>query len=155
MKYHFEFGFDGARMMLITLNPNDLQAMWADDEDSKSNYRDLTIAFNINRYLRLYAMVAAIDRQDPHFGRVHMSASIDSRSATAAGQKIRGGHIEIYAAGGSGFNVWWWDDYSLYDYGIELKLPPECQQHPAAWFEAQTGQLELEERNICNVAYLG
>ena len=148
MKYHFEFGFDGSRMMVITLNPTDLQTMWADDEDSKNNYRDLTIAFNINRYLHLHAMVAEISRQDPYFGRVHMSASIDSHSATAAAQKIRGGHIEIYASGSSGFIVMWWNDYSLYDFGIELNLPPECQQNPAAWFEAQISQLGLEERRV-------
>ena len=38
MKYYFEYGFVGAKTMVIALDKNDLQAMWSDDEDSKADY---------------------------------------------------------------------------------------------------------------------
>ncbi len=140
MKYHFEHEFTLARMLVITLDKGDLQSMWADNEEGKEDYQDLTVAFDIDRYLRLRAMVVEIGKQDPHFGRLHMAAFIDSRSAVAAEQKIRGAYIEIENRGMNNFDALWWDNYSLNDYGIELNMPPEFKQNPTVWFETEIGK---------------
>ena len=140
MKDYFEYGVVGAKTMVIALDKNDLQAMWADDEDSKADYEDVTITFEIDRYLRLCEVLVKLEHEDRHFGRLHMAAQIDSASATAAGQKIRGGHIEIYYHGLGGFDAMWWDDYSLDDYGICLSMPTEFTKNPAAWFAAETAK---------------
>ena len=82
-------------------------------------------------------MLAKLEEEDKHFGRLHMAVQISSDSAMAAGQKIRGGHIEIYYSGLGGFDATWWDDYSLDDYGIGLSMPSGFRENPAAWFEAE------------------
>ena len=137
MEYYFEYGFVGARTMVIKLNTAELEDMWADDECAKAAYEDLTVTFEIDRYLRLRNVLAKLEEEDKHFGRLHMAAQISSDSATSAGQKIRGGHIEIYSSGLGGFDATWWDDYSLDDYGISLNMPSGFRENPAAWFEAE------------------
>ena len=68
-----------------------------------------------------------------------------SDSAVAAGQKIRGGHIQIYYSGFDAFEGTWWDDYSLDDYGIALFMPDEFQKNPVAWFEAEILKLGFRQ----------
>ena len=140
MEYYFEYGFVGARTMVIKLDAAELEEMWADSEEGRAVYEDLTIEFEIDRYLRLRNVLAKLEEEDKHFGRLHMAVQISSDSAMAAGQKIRGGHIEIYYSGISGFDATWWDDYSLDDYGIGLSMPDGFRENPAAWFEAETAK---------------
>ena len=137
MEYYFENGFVGTRLMVIELDTAELKEMWGDSNDGIESYEDLTIEFEIDRYLRLRNVLAKLEEEDKHFGRLHMAAQISSDSATSAGQKIRGGHIEIYYSGLGGFDATWWDDYSLDDYGIGLSMPSGFRENPAAWFEAE------------------
>ena len=143
MEYYFEYGFVGARTMVIKLNTAELEDMWADDECAKAAYEDLTVTFEIDRYLRLRNVLAKLGQEDKHFGRLHMAAQISSDSAAAAGQKIRCGHIEIYYSGLGSFDATWWDDYSLDDYGISLNMPSGFCESPAAWFEAEISKYGL------------
>ena len=140
MEYYVKYGFIGAQTMIIKLDAAELEDVWADSEEGRAAYEDLTIEFEIDRYLRLRKVLAKLAQEDKHFGRLHMTAQISSDSATSAGQKIRGGHIEIYYSGIGGFDATWWDDYSLDDYGIGLSMPDGFRENPAAWFEAETAK---------------
>ena len=145
MEYYFENGFVGTRLMVIELDTAELKEMWGDSNDGIESYEDLTIEFEIDRYLRLRNVLAKLEQEDKHFGRLHMAAQISSDSAVAAGQKIRGGHIQIYYSGFDAFEATWWDDYSLDDYGIALFMPDEFQKNPVAWFEAEILKLGFRQ----------
>ena len=43
MEYYFEYGFVGARTMVIKLDAAELEEMWADSEEGRAVYEDLTI----------------------------------------------------------------------------------------------------------------
>ena len=145
MEYYFKYGFIGARTMVIKLNADELEDVWADSEEGRAVYGDLTIEFEIDRYFRLRNVLAKLEQEDKHFGRLHMAAQISSDSAVAAAQKIRGGHIQIYYSGFDAFEATWWDDYSLDDYGIALFMPDEFQKNPVAWFEAEILKLGFRQ----------
>ena len=53
MEYYFENGFVGTRLMVIELDTAELKEMWGDSNDGIESYEDLTIEFEIDRYLRL------------------------------------------------------------------------------------------------------
>ena len=52
MEYYFENGFVGTRLMVIELDTAELKEMWGDSNDGIESYEDLTIEFEIERYLR-------------------------------------------------------------------------------------------------------
>lgn len=140
MKYHFEYGFVGVKTMVITLDKNDLTDMWADEGCDKAAYEDLTVSFEIDRYLRLLEVLAKLKQEDRHFGRVEMAVQVSSCCEVTRKQKIRGGYIGIYYCGLSAFEVTWWNDYSMGDYGVDLNMPDGFLENPAAWLAAETAK---------------
>lgn len=144
MNYYFQYGFCGAREMVCVLDEQELETMWSDEDADRGVYRDLTVTFEIDRYIRLHGVVKTLEQKDRHFGLMEMSAVIDSKSASST-YKIRGDFIEIYSKGIWSMTAKWWDDWSEFDFGIDLIFPPEFYADPAAWFER-----EIEAKGIKN-----
>ena len=63
MEYYFKYGFIGARTMVIKLNADELEDVWADSEEGRAVYGDLTIEFEIDRYLRLRNVLAKLEQE--------------------------------------------------------------------------------------------
>ncbi|HFC8517501.1 TPA: hypothetical protein ACFP41_000343 [Neisseria weaveri] len=137
MKYHFQYGYTGTREMVIFLDEAALNDnIWADDDGDIRVYQDLTVTFDIDRYLRLIKLLKPLKEIDAEFGRVQMTADIDSRSA-AETYKIRGTFIEVYYKGDLNLDARWWCDGALIDFGVYLNMPNQFYADPAAWFEKE------------------
>ncbi|MDO1509513.1 MULTISPECIES: hypothetical protein [unclassified Neisseria] len=137
MKYHFQYGYTGTREIVIFLDEEGLQDnIWADDDGDICVYKDLTVTFDIDRYLRLMQHLKPLQEIDTQFGRVHMTADIESKSA-AETCKIRGTFIEVYYKGNLYIDARWYCDWSMIDFGVYLNMPNQFYTDPAAWFEKE------------------
>lgn len=134
MNYYFRYGLHSGREMVCVLDEDELKAMWSDEYADRNVYRDLSVTFDVDRYIRLHDILKTLEQQDRNFGKLEMSAVVDSESASDT-HKIRDDPIGIYWKGIWEMAVKWWDDWSQSDFGIDLIFPPDFYADPAAWIE--------------------
>ena len=98
MNYYFRYGLRGGREMVCVLDEDELKAMWSDEYADRNVYRDLSVTFDVDRYIRLHGILKTLEQQDKNFGKLEMSAVVDSKSASDT-HKIRGDSIGLYWIG--------------------------------------------------------
>lgn len=144
MKYRFIRNKEGRRLMAAELD-DELQAIESTNEDLdclSEYFRDMTVIFDIDRYLRLYRVLRTLDKEDREFGKVHINAVIRSVSGSFEYALIDCS-LEIYFNGG--FDVeahWLWQNTDI-RFHTALAFPPAFYADPVAWFER-----EIEEKGI-------
>ena len=145
MKYHFVFNDEQRRLMVTELD-DELDCINCTDDDLDclgEYYRDITVIFDIDRYIRLHSILTELAKTDRYFGKVYMQAVIRSRSGSFE-YALMGCCLEIYLYGNTDVEAhWYWKNTNI-DFNVALAFPSEFYGNPAAWFEKQ-----IAEKGIC------
>lgn len=146
MKYHFEYDERGRRLFVAELD-EELDNIEANDEDvicTRETFRDMTVIFDVDRYINLYRALTEVMKIDREFGKVHIAATIRSVSGSFE-FAMMGCSVEIYWYGCLQVTAQWFWNNTLIDFSVVLVFPPEFYADPAVWFER-----EITEKGIKN-----
>lgn len=130
MQYSFEYGFVGAREIVMVLEEEDLGNIWCSKEEAET-YKSLTIRFDIDRYMELFKISSELENKHHRFGKMGMYVQLQDIK-----ENICGATATIFSAGCHCFNLEWTVIKSLTTYGIEEINVPWCGvEDVELWFE--------------------
>lgn len=130
MQYSFEYGFVGAREIVMVLEEEDLGNIWCSKEEAKT-YNSLTIRFDIDRYMELFKISSELENKHHRFGKMGMYVQLQDIK-----ENICGATATIFSAGCHCFNLEWTVIKTLTTYGIEEINVPWCGvEDVELWFE--------------------
>lgn len=130
MQYSFEYGFVGAREIVMVLEEEDLGNIWCSKEEAET-YNSLTIRFDIDRYMELFKISSELENKHHRFGKMGMYVQLQDIK-----ENICGATATIFSAGCHCFNLEWTVIKKLTTYGIEEINVPWCGvEDVELWFE--------------------
>lgn len=130
MQYSFEYGFVGAREIVMVLEEKDLGNIWCSKEEAET-YNSLTIRFDIDRYMELFKISSELENKHHRFGKMGMYVQLQDIK-----ENICGTTATIFSAGCHCFNLEWTVIKTLTTYGIEEINVPWCGvEDVELWFE--------------------
>lgn len=130
MQYSFEYGFVGAREIVMVLEEEDLGNIWCSKEEAET-YNSLTIRFDIDRYMELFKISSELENKHHRFGKMGMYVQLQDIK-----ENICGATATIFSAGCHCFNLEWTVIKTLTTYGIEEINVPWCGvEDVELWFE--------------------
>lgn len=130
MQYSFEYGFVGAREIVMVLEEEDLRKIWSSKEEAET-YNSLTIRFDIDRYMELFKISSELENKHHRFGKMGMYVQLQDIK-----ENICGTTATIFSAGCHCFNLEWTVIKTLTTYGIEEINVPWCGvEDVELWFE--------------------
>lgn len=130
MQYSFEYGFVGAREIVMVLEEEDLGNIWCSKEEAET-YKSLTIRFDIDRYMELFKISSELENKHHRFGKMGMYVQLQDIK-----ENICGATATIFSAGCHCFNLEWTVIKTLTTYGIEEINVPWCGvEDVELWFE--------------------
>lgn len=130
MQYSFEYGFVGAREIVMVLEEEDLGNIWCSKEEAET-YNSLTIRFDIDRYMELFKISSELENKHHRFGKMGMYVQLQDIK-----ENICGATATIFSAGCHCFNLEWTVIKTLTTYGIEEINVPWCgAEDVKLWFE--------------------
>lgn len=130
MQYSFEYGFVGAREIVMVLEEEDLGNIWCSKEEAET-YKSLTIRFDIDRYMELFKISSELENKHHRFGKIGMYVQLQDIK-----ENICGATATIFSAGCHCFNLEWTVIKTLTTYGIEEINVPWCGvEDVKLWFE--------------------
>ena len=130
MQYSFEYGFVGAREIVMVLEEEDLGNIWCSKEEAET-YNSLTIRFDIDRYMELFKISSELENKHHRFGKMGMYVQLQDIK-----ENICGATATIFSAGCHCFNLEWTVIKTLTTYGIEEINVPWCGvENVELWFE--------------------
>lgn len=130
MQYSFEYGFVGAREIVMVLEEEDLGNIWCSKEEAET-YKSLTIRFDIDRYMELFKISSELENKHHRFGKMGMYVQLQDIK-----KNICGATATIFSAGCHCFNLEWTVIKTLTTYGIEEINVPWCGvENVELWFE--------------------
>ena len=130
MQYSFEYGFVGAREIVMVLEEEDLGNIWCSKEEAET-YNSLTIRFDIDRYMELFKISSELENKHHRFGKMGMYVQLQEIK-----ENICGATATIFSAGCHCFNLEWTVIKTLTTYGIEEINVPWCGvEDVELWFE--------------------
>lgn len=130
MQYSFEYGFVGAREIVMVLEEEDLGNIWCSKEEAET-YKSLTIRFDIDRYMELFKISSELENKHHRFGKMGMYVQLQDIK-----ENICGATATIFSAGCHCFNLEWTVIKTLTTYGIEEINVPWCGvEDVKLWFE--------------------
>lgn len=130
MQYSFEYGFVGAREIVMVLEEEDLGNIWCSKEEAET-YNSLTIRFDIDRYMELFKISSELENKHHRFGKMGMYVQLQDIK-----ENICGATVTIFSAGCHCFNLEWTVIKTLTTYGIEEINVPWCGvEDVELWFE--------------------
>lgn len=130
MQYSFEYGFVGAREIVMVLEEEDLGNIWCSKEEAET-YKSLTIRFDIDRYMELFKISSELENKHHRFGKMGMYVQLQEIK-----ENICGATATIFSAGCHCFNLEWTVIKTLTTYGIEEINVPWCGvEDVELWFE--------------------
>lgn len=130
MQYSFEYGFVGAREIVMVLEEEDLGNIWCSKEEAET-YNSLTIRFDIDRYMELFKISSELENKHHRFGKMGMYVQLQDIK-----ENICGTTATIFSAGCHCFNLEWTVIKTLTTYGIEEINVPWCGvEDVELWFE--------------------
>lgn len=138
MEYRFIYDRDGRRLMVAEMD-DELYNINCTDEDLDclvEYYSDMTVIFDVDRYIRLHSLLHGLDTEDRRSLKVYMDAVIRSQSGSFV-HALMGCCLEIYWYGCTDVEAhWFWKGTNI-DFNVALIFPPEFYADPAAWFERE------------------
>ena len=130
MQYSFEYGFVGAREIVMVLEEEDLGNICCSKEEAET-YNSLTIRFDIDRYMELFKISSELENKHHRFGKMGMYVQLQDIK-----ENICGATATIFSAGCHCFNLEWTVIKTLTTYGIEEINVPWCGvEDVELWFE--------------------
>ena len=99
MQYSFEYGFVGAREIIMVLEEEDLGNIWCSEEEAEI-YNSLTIRFDIDRYVELFKISSELENKHHRFGKMGMYVQLQGIK-----ENICGATATIFSAGCHCFNL--------------------------------------------------
>lgn len=130
MQYSFEYGFVGAREIVMVLEEEDLRKIWSSKEEAET-YNSLTIRFDIDRYMELFKISSELENKHHRFGKMGMYVQLQDIK-----ENICGATATIFSAGCHCFNLEWTVIKTLTTYRIEEINVPWCGvEDVELWFE--------------------
>lgn len=130
MQYSFEYGFVGAREIVMVLEEEDLGNIWCSKEEAET-YNSLTIRFDIDRYMELFKISSELENKHHRFGKMGMYVQLQDIK-----ENICGATATIFSAGCHCFNLEWTVIKTLTTYGIEeINVPWSGVEDVELWFE--------------------
>ena len=139
MQYSFEYGFVGAREIIMVLEEEDLGNIWCSEEEAEI-YNSLTIRFDIDRYVELFKISSELENKHHRFGKMGMYVQLQDIK-----ENICGVTATIFSAGCHCFNLEWTVIKTLTTYGIEEINVPWCGvEDVELWFEQKIRTMSIK-----------
>lgn len=146
MKHSFIYSEDGHRLFVAELD-DELYAINTNDEDIDcpyEYYQDLTVIFDVDRYIHLHKLLCALRKEDRKFGKVYIDAIICSESGSLK-YSLMGCCLLIYYYGSSDLEAnWFWNNTNI-EFDVTLPFPPDFYADPIAWFEREIASKGIQD----------